>query len=162
MIIALTGISGSGKSHIAQLLSSIGFEHLRFSTLLKKSFPDNGNWKGEYETYKHYLCSQAEKINVTQPDLFIDDLLLSIGCRKVDLVVIDDLRTPRQYAALSKFCQSCRMELVVIQVTSPTSKKVSFMDEFALPITHTIFNDQLSDSEIIREVSHAIHKSQGV
>ncbi len=164
LVIALTGVSGVGKSHIAELLArDFQFTHLRFSDKLKEMYPDDGSWVNNFDSYKHYLCQKAERVNIVDPNLFIFHTLHSVGIAQdgESNVVIDDLRTPRQLSSLYSYCERKGIELVVVRVKSDQGKVVSFMDRFVIPAQHTIQNDNLSDAELITHISQAIQKSTG-
>lgn len=162
VLIALTGISGVGKSHISGVLSRLcDYDVFSFSSRLKSIFKKSDPWKKDYLTYKHYLCSKAEKINCMYPDIFINTLLEELDMYAVNCSVIDDLRSPRQYRALSNYCENKGIEMFVIRVVSDTGKVVSFMDEFELPVDGVIENNQLTDSQILQQISKII-MSRGI
>ena len=150
VLIAFTGRSGVGKSYLSDCLVNLGnYQKLSFSTALKEMYPSNQkdlrttyiDKDGElWQSYKHFLCSRAELINVKFPDQFIDDL-----------------RSPRQLRKLSDFCSVKGLQLITVRVTNSNGKSVSYMDDYLFPVDATYLNNYEPLAKFTAEMAKIIH-----
>ncbi len=153
MIIALTGKSNVGKSHIASLFSNLGYKWLSFSGALKDKFPPLPQ-ESNHE-YKVRLSQVANRENVKDPTGFINPVLDLI--RRDTKVVIDDLRTPMQLKLLDGHAEFFHQRLFIVRVESEQGISRSWMDEFFLPHDFLLHNNGLTDEEIYQFFAEFFH-----